>query len=187
MSFFKMLLTFAPWLSFMIIAPGSMLRLKTGIIVAAFLTVVMAITKMHRGVIMWVGLIFFSYAMVAVIFMNSIWTVRYMGAMANGSLALGTWAGIAFKRPFTLEYAREHTDKSLWNNPSFLRTNYLLTSIWGIVFSVNASMALQKSVHPVMPALAYELFSYSLMIIAMFISSWYPKQLAKKRLAKQTA
>jgi hypothetical protein len=187
MSFFKMLLSFAPWLSFLIIAHGSMFRLKVGIIVAAILSVVMAVTKLHRGVIMWVGLLFFSYAIVAVLFMNNMWTVRHMGVLANGALALGTWAGIVFKRPFTLEYAREHTDPSLWNNPLFLKTNYLLTSIWAAVFSINAGMALQRMTHPVLPALAYELISYTLLILAMFFSTWYPKYLAQKRIAEQAA
>jgi hypothetical protein len=40
MSFLKMLLSFAPWLSFLIIAHGSMFRLKLGIVVAAVITVI---------------------------------------------------------------------------------------------------------------------------------------------------
>ena len=91
MSFFKMLLTFAPWIAFLIIARDSIFRLKLGIIVAAVLTVVMAVTRLHRGVIMWVGIIFFSYALAAVALLNNMWTVRYMGVLANGALAGGTW------------------------------------------------------------------------------------------------
>lgn len=187
MSFFKMLLSFAPWLSFLIIAHGSMFRLKAGIIVAALLSLVMAVTKLHRGVIMWVGLAFFSYAIAAVLLLNNMWTVRHMGVLANGALALGTWVGIVMKRPFTLEYAREHTDPALWDNPVFLRTNYLLTGVWAIVFSINAGMALQRSLRPVLPALVYELISYSLLILAMFVSTWYPKYLASKRVTEQAA
>jgi hypothetical protein len=183
-SFFKMLLSFAPWLFFLIVAQNSMFRLKLGIIGAAVLTVVMAITRLHRGVIMWVGIMFFTYAIVAVVFLNDMWAVRYMGALANGALALGTWTGVALKRPFTLEYAREHTDPSLWSSPVFLRTNYFMTAIWGVVFTVNASLAWQRSVQPALPGWAYEAVSYSLMVAAMFISICYPEDLRRRRNAK---
>jgi len=135
---------------------------------------------------MWVGLVFFSYAIVAVLFLNNVWTMKHIGVLANGALALGTWGGMALKRPFTLEYAREHTDPALWNNPSFLRTNYLLTGMWAVVFSINAAIALQRTIQPVLSDLAYELISHGLLIISMFVSTWYPQRLARKRTALQT-
>ncbi len=183
-SFLKMLLSFAPWLFFLIIAQHSMFRLKVGIIGAAVLTVVMCVARLHRGVIMWVGILFFTYAIVAVVFLNNMWAVRYMGALANGALAVGTWAGMAMKRPFTLEYAREHTDPSLWKNPVFLRTNYFMTTIWGVVFTVNASLALQRSIQPTMPGWVYEAITYVLLVSAMFFSTWYPEHLRRRRSAQ---
>lgn len=180
-SFLKMLLSFAPWLFFLIIAQHSMFRLKVGIIGAAVLTVVMAVARLHRGVIMWVGILFFTYAIVAVVLLNNMWAVHYMGALANGALAVGTWTGMALKRPFTLEYAREHTDPSLWKNPAFLRTNYLMTTIWGVVFTVNASLAWQRSIQPTMPDWVYEAITYILLVSAMFISTWYPDYLRRRR------
>jgi hypothetical protein len=183
-SFLKMLLSFVPWLFFLIIAHDSMFRLKLGIFVAAVLTVVMAVARLHRGVIMWVGILFFTYAIVAVVFLNDTWAVHYMGALANGALAAGTWAGIALKRPFTLEYAREHTAPSLWKNPVFLRTNYFMTAIWGVVFTINAVLAWQRSIQPAMPGWVYETISYSLMVAAMFFSTWYPENLRHRRTAQ---
>lgn len=91
-SFLKMLLSFAPWLFFLIIAQHSMFRLKLGIIGAAVLTVVMAVTRLHRGVIMWVGILFFSCAIVAVVFMNDMWayeTVSY--SLMVSAMFISTW------------------------------------------------------------------------------------------------
>ena len=182
MSFAKMLLSFAPWISFLIISSGSLFRLKLGIIVAAILTVVMAVTKLHRGVIMWVGILFFCYAIVAVVLLNDMWAVRHMGVLANGALAAGTWAGLVFKRPFTLEYAREHTDPALWETPLFLCTNYLLTGVWAVVFSINAAMAWQRGINPVMAEWMYEAISYCLLVSAMFFCTWYPNYVRRQRL-----
>lgn len=184
MSFFKMLLSFAPWICFLIIAHDTMFRLKLGIIVAAVMSVVMAVTKLHRGVIMWVGILFFLYAIVAVGFLNDLWTVRYMGVLANGALAAGVWVGIVTKRPFTLEYAREHTDPSLWENPVFLNNNYFLTTVWAVVFTINAALAWQRSIRPALPGWEYETISYSLLVSAMFVSNWYPKYAKKHREAR---
>ena len=184
MSFMKMLLSFAPWISFLIISSGSLFRLKLGIIVAAILTVVMAVTRLHRGVIMWVGIVFFCYAIVAVVLLNDMWAVRHMGILANGALAAGTWAGLLFKHPFTLEYSREHTDPALWQTPLFLRTNYLLTSIWAVVFSVNALLAWHRGNHATMPDWMYEIISYCLLVSAMFFCTWYPNYLRRQREAR---
>ncbi len=184
MSFFKMLFSFAPWICFLIIARDSMFRLKLGIIVAALMSVVMAVARLHRGVIMWVGILFFLYAIAAVVFLNDMWAVRHMGILANGALAAGVWAGIALKRPFTLEYAREHSDPSLWENPVFLNTNYILTTMWAVVFTINASLAWQRSNRPAMPGWAYETISYALLVSAMFASTRYPQYVKKRREAR---
>ncbi len=181
MSFFRMLLTFSPWIAFLIIANGSMLRLKLGIIVASVLTVIMVVTRLHRGVIMWVGIIFFLYALVTVVLLDNMWTVRYMAVMANGALAMGTWVGIILKRPFTLEYAHESTDPSLWKDPLFLRSNYLLTATWAVVFSINAAIAWQRTILPVMSGWAYETISYALLALAMLLSTWYPQHVRRQR------
>ena len=50
-------MAFAPWLAFLIIAQGSLLRLKLGLVVALALSVVMGVTRLHRGIILWVGLL----------------------------------------------------------------------------------------------------------------------------------
>jgi len=53
-------------------------RLKLGIIVAAIMTVVMAVTRLHRGVIMWGKVtVSLAYAIVAVVFLKDMWAVHY--------------------------------------------------------------------------------------------------------------
>ena len=48
MSLLKLLLAFAPWLSFLIIARGSLFNLKLGLTVALVLSVVMGVARLHR-------------------------------------------------------------------------------------------------------------------------------------------
>ena len=184
MGFLKLVLAFAPWLSFLIIAHGSLFRLELGLGIALALSILMGVLKLHRGVILWVGLAFFSAASILVIGFQNIWTVRYMGVLANGALALGTWAGVVMRKPFTLDYARDHTDPALWDSPIFLRTNMIITSVWGGAFTCNALLAWLKMKQLFFSELAYELISYTLLMGVAVFTQWYPAYLRQLR-AKQ--
>lgn len=181
MQFLKLLLAFAPWLAFLVIAQGSLARLKAGLLVALGLSVVMGVARLHRGIVLWSGLAFFAFAAVAVAGFENMWAVAWMGVLANGALAASTWLTVALGRPFTLDYAREHVDPSLWDDPGFLRTNMLITSAWGAVFTANALLAVGKKEHFAMGELGYELLSYILLVGAAFFSTWYPKQVRRAR------
>ncbi len=60
----KLLLAFLQWIAFWIISGGySMASLQIGICVAAILIFVMGITRLHRGLILWAGVVFFAFAL----------------------------------------------------------------------------------------------------------------------------
>lgn len=134
----------------------------------------MGVTRLHRGVILWAGLIFFASATIAVALFNDLWTARHMGVVANFALAAGSWLTIALGKPFTLDYARQHTDPSLWNQAGFIRTNVVITSAWALVFTVNTVLAWGRMDGLVLPAWAYEVTSYVLLIGAVAFTIWYP-------------
>lgn len=56
--------------------------------------------------------------------------------------------------------------------------------MWGTVFTIGATLALQRALAPVMPAWAYEAASYTLLIGAMFMGTWYPERLKRRREAQ---
>lgn len=180
MLFLKLILAFAPWLAFLVIAHGSLFRLKLGLIIALVLSIGMGVTKLHRGIILWVGLVFFSCASIAVIAFDSMWAVKHMGIAASGILAIGTWFTVVIGKPFTMDYAKEHVDPSLWTSPSFVRTNTILTSAWGLTFTINAVLAWGKMEKFLMSELGYELVSYTLMIATAAFTSWYPGHVRKQ-------
>ncbi len=180
MLFLKLILAFAPWLAFLVIAHGSLFRLKLGLIVALVLSIGMGVAKLHRGIILWVGLVFFSCASVAVVAFESMWAVKHMGIAASGILAVSTWLTVVIGKPFTMDYAREHVDPSLWTSPSFVRTNTILTSAWGLTFTINALLAWGKMEKFLLTELGYELVSYTLMIATAAFTSWYPGHVRKQ-------
>lgn len=179
MSFVKLLLSFAPWIAFLIIARDTLTRVEIGLIVALVLSGVMAGLKLHRGVIMWVGLVFFTLATIAVLGFHSIWTVRHLGVLANGALAIGSWFTLVVRRPFTLEYARAHTDPAKWNDPVFIRVNVQLTAVWAAVFTVNTALAWVQMKH-LAPEWVCHTASYAALIGAAAFTSWYPGQVRRR-------
>jgi hypothetical protein len=179
MSSFKLLLAFAPWLSFLFIARDTLFRLKLGLLVALALSVVMGIARLHRGVILWVGLLFFTCATVAVVLFENMWTVRHMGVLTNGALAAATWLTIALGKPFTLDYSREQVDPSLWDSPLFIRTNTVIATVWSLVFSVNTFLAWTKMGHAILPEWGYEALSYVFLIGTVVFTSWYPEHVRR--------
>ena len=187
MSFLKLVVSFAPWIAFLVIAQGSYFRLELGLVVALVLTVGMGIARLHRGVILWVGLLFFTYATVAVLAFADMWTVRHMGVLANGALGAGSWLTIVLGKPFSLDYAREHTDPALWNDPAFIRTNVIVTAAWAVTFTVNATLAWGKMERFVLPELGYEVLSYLFLLATAAFTSWYPNHVRSLRLARQPA
>jgi len=180
LSFLKLILSFSPWIALLVIARDGLFRLKVGLAVGFFLSVAMGITRLHRGIILWAGLSFFTYATLAVVVFGNMWTVKYMGVMASGVLAASTWLTIVLNKPFTLDYAREHTDPSLWNSPSFIRTNIVLTSVWGLAFTVNAILAWGKMEHFILSELNYEITSYTLLIGTVDFTNWYPNHVRRR-------
>ena len=187
MQFLKLLLGFAPWLAFLFIAHGSLFRLKVGLVVALVLAVVMGLMRLHRGVILWVGVVFFSASTLVVIGFEDMWTVRHMGVLANSAMALATWYTVAVKRPFTMDYARDHTPQALWSSPAFLRTNLIITSAWSTCFTLNAGLAWHKMALHRLPDWGYEVISYALMLSCAILSTWYPAHLKRRQAAQAAA
>lgn len=180
MQFLKLVLSFAPWLAFLLIARHSLFQVKVGLIVAFALAIGLGVARLNRGVMLWAGLLFFAYATVAVAVLNDMWTLKYMGVLANGTLTAATWFTIAIKRPFTLDYSREHTDPSLWNDPIFIKTNYVIAAVWGTALGVNTALAFAKTQGGLAPEIAYDALSYGCLIGSAIFTTWYPKYVHKK-------
>lgn len=180
MSFLKLVASFAPWIAFLIIARDTMARVEIGLVTALVLSVVMSVLKLHRGIIMWVGLVFFTGATVAVLGFHNMWTIRHLGVMANGALALGSWVTLAIGKPFTLEYARQHTDPSKWNDPLFVHANVVLTAVWASAFTFNTALAWILMKRVLLPEWACHTLSYAALIGAAAFTSWYPNFLRRK-------
>ena len=179
MSFWVMVLAFAPWISFKIIISlpvmTQVVMIKAGIVIAAAICAYQAWIGLHRGALLWGGLLFFGFALITVPVMNNVWVMQHLGVLSHGTLASFTWASILLKKPFTLEYAKQRVEPSVWTQPSFIRKNNIITAVWGCAFTVSfIDAALKLTLFPAEGAL-FEIIDNAALISAALFTSKYTK------------
>ncbi|WP_327130666.1 hypothetical protein OG311_04065 [Streptomyces sp. NBC_01343] len=135
----------APWIIFsLLVGPG---RFEFAVVLALATTVVLVAAGriINRGsswkLLEIADLVFFAIlAVVGILASDDTrrWLETYAGEVSNIALVLIAFGSMAFRMPFTLQYARERVDPAHWNSPTFLRTNYLITGVWGLAFLVAA-------------------------------------------------
>jgi len=66
---------------------------------------------------------------------------RYHIILVWGVFAVVTWATILVGFPFTLQLARESARREVWSEPLFHRVHLRLTTVWGVIFTLDTTLA----------------------------------------------
>ena len=59
-----------------------------------------------------------------------------------GVFAVVTWTTILIGFPFTLQLARESAPREVWSEPLFHRIHLWLTTVWGLIFTLDTALAI---------------------------------------------
>jgi len=143
--------------------------------------VVMGLTRLHRGVILWAGVAFFSFAMVSVVWLTNVWVIQRLGILASGSLFLATLFSMLTGRPFTEDYAREKVPTELWNQPNFIRGCFIVTTAWGLIFLANTLVNVAKFYYPDFGEWSYRVVEFGILSSGVVFTRVYSEQAKKKR------
>lgn len=179
----NLLLSFAPWLAFLILAGHSLLRLDIALIVAAVLVVVMAITGLHRGAVLWAGYIFFGTAILFVLLLKNMWFIGHLGILANGTLFTTAFLGMMFGKPFTEDYARAEVPREIWENAGFVRSCYATTSVWALIFLFNLASSIVAFYNHEIARWYFTTFNYSMLVAGVIYTSAYSKYKRNRRVS----
>jgi uncharacterized membrane protein len=175
------LLGFVPLIVYGVLAGGSA---SSAILALAAATIVTVLTGWHdlqkHLILSWTNLVLFGSTFVAVGILGMDWIIPYMGVLIYAILAAVTFGSIFVGRPFTLQYAREMVDKSIWDNPRFIRVNILMTSAWGVVFMVNLGLSaiILLSIGPLRGV--FQVVTYAVLVAGIIFTLWYPVHIRKK-------
>jgi hypothetical protein len=133
----------APWIAMSLLAGPGRFELAVGVAFALSLVVV-GIGRAGGGswkILELSDITFFTLVGILglVVSQSTLDTLDNLsGEMSNVALTLIAFGSILFRMPFTLQYAREEAPRELWDNPAFVRTNYVLTAFWGGAFLLTA-------------------------------------------------
>ncbi|WP_309144512.1 hypothetical protein [Streptomyces sp. BR123] len=131
----------SPWILFSLLVGPGRFEFAVGLSLAAAVVVVVLGRVVNRGtswkLLELADVVFFAVmAVIGVIASDGTlnWLETYAGEVANFTLTTIAFGSMAVGVPFTLQYAREQTDPAIWHTPAFLRTNYVITGVWGLAF-----------------------------------------------------
>lgn len=134
----------SPWIVFALVEGPGRLELAAGLSFAAA-AVILGLGRVRAQSLKLLevsDVVFFGLLGLAVAFASAgtrDWLETWSGEVANVALVVVALGSMLAGRPFTLQYARENVDPSLWRNPVFVRTNYAITGAWALAFVVAAA------------------------------------------------
>lgn len=88
-----------------------------------------------------VDVVFFAALLVLSLFISPgglEWLEVWLDEICNITLTLIAVLSMLFGVPFTIQYARETTDRQFWHMRGFIRVNYIITGVWAASFFVSA-------------------------------------------------
>jgi len=119
------------------------------------------------------------------------WLDDWAGEISNVALLVITFGSLAVGTPFTIQYAREQTDPSVWDSPVFLSVNSRITFVWGLAFGVGTIAGAIGNIVLGNPDELWTgwIIQVGALIVAARFTAWYPpyaKARALQRAGKPT-
>ncbi len=185
---FQVLFGFLPWMTFWVFS--GMDNWPAAILGAFFVA---------AGVILWrwrshhnfktmelVSLGYFAVHAVVTLGMKQ-QVLIYYGPAINGLVLAGmAWGTLLMGSPFTYQYAKEDWPEAYWGDPLFVRTNQIITAVWGSIFLVTASLGALGIAFPdynlLLNVIFGNLFIGSGIVFSSVFPGWYTKYAIQKEL-----
>ena len=172
---------FVPLIVYGILAGKSASSVIIALGAATLMTILVGFADLRKGMILtWANFVLFGGTFIAAGILNITGIIPVMGVLIYMSLAAVTFGSILFGIPFTLQYAREMVDRTLWENPGFIRVNILMTGIWGIVFAVNAILDFIAFLSPERFGWIAVPVTYLVLVAGIIFTLWYPGYVQRK-------
>jgi hypothetical protein len=131
--------------------------------------------------------VFFAAHALVTVGLGSSFFETYAVLLAPVALATMAWGTLLAGTPFTLVYAREDWPREYWDAPLFRRINTLLTSMWAVVFTVNAALGGLSVLRPAsrlwLTGILPQLGIAAGVALSIVLPRWYPRRWAAHEIA----
>jgi hypothetical protein len=134
---------FLPWIVMSVISGPGKFELACGLALAiAVVTMIAGYFVGLKPKILDIAAVIFFVALVIIGELVNAEQLRWLddwaGELSNIMIAVVALFSMLIRQPFTLQYAKEEAPRELWDNPLFIRTNYVITGVWCLAFVVSA-------------------------------------------------
>jgi hypothetical protein len=103
--------------------------------------------------------------------------------IVDASLFAVALASLVAQQPFTLQYAREEVDHVFWDDPVFVRANYVIAIVWALAFLVMAIADGAATFDPSIPLTGAVAAGLAALIGALAFTWRYPAYVQRRILA----
>ena len=180
----ELLLAFSPFLAFLVGERhfGIVPALVAGAAVAVALVVRDRLRGARETRVLEVGtaVLFGALAACAAFMTDVAWSVGLVRLVVDLGLMLLVLAGIALRRPFTLEFARAKVDPQRAATPAFLRINQQISAAWAGAFGVLALADLVLILQPAWPLAIPIAIGAAGLFAALKFTQWWPARVSHR-------
>jgi len=174
----------APWIVYSLVEGQSRLELSSALALGS--AVAILCINWIRGdspkMLEWSDVVYFTALTIVIAFASTgtrTWLELWGGEVANIALLVIVVASILVRQPFTLQYAKEDAPPEMWEEPHFLRANYVISWVWAAAFFIEAASGLYgdavlRDNNNLWTGWIIETLP---MIIAAQFTIWYPNRL----------
>lgn len=176
------LLAFAPFLAFALVDRliGPTAGLAAGALVSLALIAGDVLTPARSPKILEIGTaILFTTLAAYALLGHPTWSVIGVRLCVDAGLLLIVLATMVIGRPFTLQYAREQVGAEFHGSPAFLRTNYVITGVWALAFTVMVAAELALLYLPEMSHRLGVVVIVLALVGAVKFTGWYPTRVRR--------
>jgi hypothetical protein len=103
------------------------------------------------------------------------WSLMGVRLVIDSGLLLIVLVSIAIRQPFTMQYARERVPADVQETREFVRTNYVITSVWALAFAAMVAADLILIYRPDLPARFGILLTVVALMGAFKFTARYPE------------
>lgn len=100
--------------------------------------------------------------------------------IVDASLLAVALASLIARTPFTLQYAREEVDHAFWDDPLFVRANYIVAIVWALAFAIMALADGAATFDPSIPLTGAVAAGLAALIAALAFTWRYPAYVQRR-------
>ncbi len=174
----------APWIIYSLAEGPNRLELSSALALGTAV-LVMCVNWIRGGtpkMLEWSDVVYFTGLTIVIAFASAgtrTWLELWGGEVANVALFVIVLGSILVRQPFTLQYAKEDAPPEMWDEPHFLRANYVISWVWALAFFIEAASgwygdAVLRDANNLWTGWIIQTLP---MIVAAQFTIWYPNRL----------